>query len=449
MNDEQTETINLKIEKMVYGGQGLARHEGKTIFVSNVAPGELVKAKIKYKKKGVLWAKSIEILENNDQARISPLCQHSDECGGCTYQHLNYESQVKIKEQILAEIYQDLVPLGKTIQSPKQLNYRNKCEFTFGEAADGQIQLGLHPEGKFFEVLDLKECHLLAPEMWQVLVKAKELVQKSGLKVFKDLQDSGFWSTITLRHSSSSEHVLVIWKVKDPLNQQLCEMSEALQKEFSFIKGILARPAPRGELHKICGLDTIAQAIDSVELVYQAENFFQINTHVLPLLMDRLLELVKLSEADLVYDLFGGVGAIGIYVASKLPHLQKVIGAEADKLACEMASFNAELNQVANYQSNYLNLYKGKWGGFLKDTKYKSCVIVDPPRAGLTSKAIREVLEMRPQSLIYVSCNPTTQKRDIDEFKEAGFALESLQLIDMFPQTLHLESIAYLVKKSV
>jgi 23S rRNA (uracil1939-C5)-methyltransferase len=444
MSTEINPILTLTIEKLVYGGCGLTHHEGKAIFIKNVAPGDLVEARIKYKKKGVRWAELIRIVEPNAQYHIKAKCQHALECGGCSYQHLSHSSQIKIKEEILKEIYKNEIELEASIVSPVEHNYRNKCEFTFGNNLVGELELGLHPEGKFFEVLDLQECYLLPKPVWDILVEAKKLAQASGLNAYRDLKDEGFWATLTIRYSSSSGDCLLVWKVKDPSEPKLKEISQQLQNKFSYIKGSLARPTPRGSLQLIAGRDTLAQAIGNVDFVYGADNFFQINTAVLPLFMEQVTKLVKSTNPDIVYDLFGGVGAIGIYIAKNIPNLQKVIGAEADELACTMAEFNAELNSVANYESNFLNLFKSGWGKFLKTKGANATVIVDPPRAGLTSKTIKEIIEINPQNIIYVSCNPSTQKRDIEEFQTAGFKLKSLQLVDMFPQTMHLEAIAVL-----
>ncbi|MDJ0624966.1 MAG: 23S rRNA (uracil(1939)-C(5))-methyltransferase RlmD [Candidatus Caenarcaniphilales bacterium] len=448
------EIKTLRVEKNVYGGYGLSHlriSKGgqeivRPVFVPNVIENELVEVQIKGKKKKVLWAELLDVIEEDQSQRIKAKCQHSLACGGCSYQHISYENQLKIKEDILREIYQGELELGSTISSPNRFNYRNKCEFSFGQEESGELQLGLHPPGKFFEVMDLQECFLLPQKMWNVLQKIKKLANNSGLGAFKDLKKIGFWSTITVRYSSSNDGMLLIFKVANPEELKLKEISTQLVREFPQVLGVLALPAPRGELVQIAGINTISQRINNVELVYQAENFFQINTFILPLLMERVVHFVRQANIDIVYDLFGGVGTLGIYIAKQLPHIQKVIGAESDEKACKMASFNAELNSLDNYESNFLNLYKRGWGKALKQEKKKACAIIDPPRAGMSQKSIKDIGELNPQSIVYVSCNPVTQKRDIDLLSDFGYRIQSLQLIDMFPQTYHLESIAFLEK---
>lgn len=440
----------LRIEKMVYGGHGLAYDENKTFLVPHVALNELVKANFKYRKKGIRWAELKEIIEPNLQARTEVLCQHVGVCGGCAYQHLSYESQIQIKENILKEIYDYKIELEKSLISPQQFNYRNKCELTFGNNREtGLLELGFHPAGKFFEILDVQECHLLPSLTWNILQEIKSLTAHSSLKAYEDLKDQGFWSTVTIRQSSSSNEVLIIFKVNDKQEDktELIKLSEQLLNKFPEVKGILLRPAPRGDLKLLFGRDTLSQKLGSdFELVYQAENFFQINTFILPSFLDLLVaEIINLNtDFDVVYDLFAGVGALGLYSAFKLPNIKKFVGAESDEIACKIASLNAELNNLNNYQSHHIDLYKRGWGQRLAEKNENICAIIDPPRAGLSQKTLKDLIDLKARNLIYISCNPTTQRRDIKLLEEANYKLKSLRLIDMFPQTHHLESMAVL-----
>ncbi|MDX1918006.1 MAG: 23S rRNA (uracil(1939)-C(5))-methyltransferase RlmD [Candidatus Caenarcaniphilales bacterium] len=431
------------VSKLVYGGQGLIHHEGKAYLVGGVAPDERIRAHFRYRKKGINWAELEEVIEPNYDQRIQPQCKHFQVCGGCNYQHLSYDAQLRIKEKILQEIFQAQIMLSESLCSPKQFNYRNKCEFTFGENDRGELILGLHPEGKFFEVLSLEECHLLAPSIWNLLQMALRLARESGLSRYQDIKDAGFFATLTVRYSTSSDELLLLWKVKDPDHSKLSEINQKLRESFPNLAGILAVPAPRGDLLLLVGRNTIVQKIDQVELIYQAENFFQINTDLLPSMMNTVLDLVRESGADLIYDLFAGVGAIGIYLGYHLPGI-KVICAETDPTASKIASLNAELNCLNGFQSHNLDLFRKGWGKLLKTESKNPCAIVDPPRAGLSTRTIEEILVLAPDTIVYISCNPTTQKRDIDLLASQGYQLQSLRLVDLFPQTYHLESIAYI-----
>ncbi|HEY9886501.1 MAG TPA: 23S rRNA (uracil(1939)-C(5))-methyltransferase RlmD, partial [Vampirovibrionales bacterium] len=441
----------VKIEKLVYGGNGLAKLEnGRVVLVPNTVPGEVVEISLRKKKKGVFWADIVEIKQKDESIRIEEKCQHSQVCGGCSYQHLPYNYQLQAKETILKEIYNNALELEPSICSPVEYNYRNKCEFTFGEDKEGNFQLGLHPPGKFFEVLDLKQCELLPRDVWNLLQAIKALAADSGLGPYKDLKDEGFWSTVTIRYGFEEGKILILWNVKNPQHPKLQQINETLSKQFPNIKAIFAIPSPRGELVSLLGDSLIVETIGDLQLMYGVENFFQINMKVLPLFMKRITDLVSERKPLVVYDLFGGVGAIGLYLAKQLPLLKRVISAEVDKEATKLAALNAELNCLENFEAYHLDLYKKGWSkmfleelGLVHNNDYKNaCAIVDPPRAGLAKKTIKDVSALEPSSIVYVSCNPTTQKRDIDLFKEYGYEIQSLQLVDMFPQTFHLEAIA-------
>lgn len=448
------EPFKLDIEKFVYGGYAIGhsdRANKKTYFVEGAIPKESILVKRVKKKKGVCFVgrRDFEIIQPESQYRKKAICQHFDRCGGCSFQHLPYESQVKAKEEILKELFPDM-SLEQTIcDENKNLYYRNKCEFTFGNASDTQAErvltLGLHSPGSFLDILDLKECYLLPAKVWKILERARELAEETKLPAFNDRKNEGFWSTLTIRYSYTTEECLLVWRVKDITNSEFLQVNEKLKKEFNYIVGILAGDAPRGELKILSGINSIYERIGDLDFIYQAENFFQINICLLERVMNSICELVKFSEAEIIYDLFSGVGIIGIFVAKYLKKV-RVIAAEADAVAVNMCAFNAELNKTENYYEAHLyNLYKGRWGTHfqnLNTEKKKSCVIVDPPRAGLSNKTIREISQIGSDSIVYMSCNPSTQKRDIELLKENGYELKSLRMIDMFPQTFHIESLA-------
>jgi 23S rRNA (uracil1939-C5)-methyltransferase len=436
----------LNIEKLVYGGHGLAHWENKPVLVPFVAAGENVDVEIKHKKQGIYWSKLNQVLKSNPDDRVSPVCKYFTFCGGCSYQHLNYNAQISAKEGILKEIYSNNIPLSESIVSPLQLGYRNKCEFSFGEDENGELALGMHPPGKFFEVLQLDECHLLPKPMMNLLQEVLKFAKASKLGPFKDLKGTGFWSTATIRYSYSRDEMLLILKVGDQHHPILSELADSLQKKNPRVIGLLAKQAPRGEVYRIFGSDCLTHSFNGVELLHHAESFFQINSSIYPKLVERLVELIQDSPPDLIYDLFAGVGSLGICVAKLVPSVKRVVCAESDKEACKLGELNAELNELENCKINHFDLFKGGWAKLLKEQAQNPLAIVDPPRAGLTKKTITELLSLETKRIIYVSCNPTTQRRDIDLLVQEGFKIKMLQLIDMFPQTMHLESIALLVK---
>jgi len=456
------QTFDLEVKKLVYGGFGLCVYQDKTILIPKVLPGEQVRTLIKRKKKKVYLGELKEIISYpKNSPRKEASCFHFLECGGCAYQELLYSDQLKYKKQILEEIFENRLPIKKIVNSPSEYFYRNKCEFSFGESQfDQKLELGLHPLGRFDQVLSQKECFLLPQLVWEVLSQIRILARKTNLKVFNDLSRTGFWSTVTIRYTDfPQKRLLVLFKIKDPQEKEFLNLCSEIKNNFvQEISGIFAMPAPRGTLELILGENNLKQEIDQTFFVYGIENFFQINLLVLKDFLRLIKNLVDQLKPDFVLDLFAGVGLIGIYLAKKLPQIKYILGAEADSEACKIAQKNVVINQISNYQNIYLNLYKGGWGDQLKQIIQKEfearspgknypeqlCLILDPPRAGITQKTIKQISKLIPQNIIYISCNPTTQKRDCDLLKSLNYRLKDLYLVDMFPQTMHIESVALL-----
>lgn len=457
--------IELYIEKLVYGGYGLAYHDNKTIFIPNVIAGETVLGLVTHKKKGVFWAKLLKVIKPSE-FRQEPHCRHFLQCGGCNYQHIPYSEQVNIKNNILQELFPSET-LSRPLVNSENINYyRNKCEFTFANKPDSQeISLGLHLAGQYFEILDLQECNLLPETMWNILQLAKKLITASKLDAYHDIEETGFFATMTIRHTevNNQENYYILWKVKDPENNILENINQELLKEFSEIKSVFAEPTPRGEIKYLMGDKLLNHKIGDLSFQYQIENFFQINRYILPQVLDEISSLVINSKPKLLIDLFAGVGSLGIssaYQAQKeLPELQTIC-AEVDQTASEITLNNSQANNLSNFRSLHMNLFKGGWGDdfvkILAEENINSedtCVIVDPPRAGLSKKTIKQILKIKPKNLIYMSCNPTTQARDIKWLKEMQvtefehkeiYKINSIKLLDMFPQTYHIESLIHL-----
>ncbi|MGE0251499.1 MAG: 23S rRNA (uracil(1939)-C(5))-methyltransferase RlmD [Dongiaceae bacterium] len=436
----QPENQTYHIEKMVFGGWGLSRNDkGRPVFVAHSAENENITARIYKKAKGVLYAEGLDITAAPHPSRIAPRCVHTKACGGCSYQHVTSAQQLEWKERILAETFAGF-PLQPAITSPQDFHYRNKMEYGLALDDAGQVRLGLHPRWRHQFILDLKECHLIQNSLWQIAERAKQAIQATlssdlgGPKEF-------FWEHLTLRESFSSQRQLLMFEVKDPAHPVVKRVADILCAEFPSIAGISVRQR-NFKANPVRGENCIEETINGVRLGYGVENFFQVNVPLLPNLLTEVMKIIAQTAPETIYDLFGGVGTFGITIAKAHPKIE-VIGAESDGAAVALASQNAKLNGLKNYQSLGFDLYQKGWAKQLPEG-FNPLLIIDPPRAGLTDKSINEMLGFNAKTIIYISCNPTTQKRDIDQFAKAGYQLESLRLIDMFPQTYHIESLAVL-----
>ena len=435
------EPFECQIEKLVFGGWGLTHHAGKTVFVANVADHEQVVARIYKKAKGVRYAEMNSIITPNAEARVQTACVHAGSCGGCSYQHLSHDYQIKTKRTILSEAFRHSIELGDSILSPTPFHYRNKMEYGFTRPPGGEITYGLHPRGRFRHIIDLSECQLIRPDLWQVGQIVKNLIQTQY--PYDSAGEKGFWQHLTLRQSFANGAVLVTLEVENPLDDKIPSLAAAIRKQCPIVTGVLAKRR-HGAPSVIDGSGQLEEIIGQTRLHYRAENFFQVNVAILPALIDQIASLVTESKAKIIYDLFSGVGMFGITVAQKLGGNVRVIAAESDYTAAQIANDNAQLNRLSNYQSIAMDLYQKGWGAALRQADQDGVLIIDPPRAGLTNNTIAEIAAIQPKRIIYISCNPTTQKRDTDWLLALGYQLKGLRLIDMFPQTYHLESLAWL-----
>ncbi len=437
--------FSCRIEKLVFGGWGLAHHGGKTVFVNNVATGETVQARIYKKAKGVRYAEMVAVESPNANARRPVSCQHAGICGGCSYQHLTPDAQISAKAAILREIYGPAVEILPPILSPDEFHYRNKMEFGFTRPPEGEITYGLHPRGRFRHILDLQECRLVPPALWQAGQMVKAWIQQHDA-VGTTGQD-GFWQHLTLRQAQQGSQLLLILEVADVADLRVKQLAEYAMAHIPGLCGVGAKLRHKPPVW-LAGQHHLEETVGDVVLRYNAENFFQVNIGILPRLMSRIADIIQSHPPSMVWDLFSGTGLFGIALGKLLGGSMPIIAAEADETAAKIANDNAALNGLENYQSWAEDLYQSGWGQRLLQRLGQpadnALAVIDPPRAGLTNKTVAELVVLNPKRIVYVSCNPTTQKRDIDWLLKIGYRLGGVQMIDMFPQTYHLESLAWL-----
>ncbi len=454
--------LELKISDIAFGGKGLARVNGLAVFVKQAIPLDVVIARITKKKKQYAEARIDTLLEPSP-FRITPPCIYSGFCGGCKWQFMNYEKQLVYKRQHVVESFEHIglikdVSVHTTIPSKLIFGYRNKMEFSCSDRRwllpedmdrddiDRSFALGLHVPGTFYKVLDTKTC-LLMPELGNhILEQVRRFIKGSGVPVYGLRSHSGFWRFVMLRHSAAYDQwmVNIITAAEDretvqPLADQLIESNP---KIVSVINNITSRKAgvAIGEYEiLLAGTSCIRDKIGLFEFEISANSFFQTNT----LGAERLYETVKayagLSGKETVLDLYSGTGTIAICLAADA---KEVIGLEIAESAVIDAENNCRINRISNCRFILGDLRKS----LPQVSARPDVMIIDPPRSGMHSDVVRQVLKMQPKRIVYVSCNPATMARDIGMMKESYSVLE-VQPIDMFPHTHHIESVARMEKK--
>ncbi len=466
MQLKKGEIIELEISDIAFGGSGIGRYDGKVVFVNSVMRGDKVKASLKRIKKDFMEADLVEIVSKSPE-RIEPRCPYFERCGGCSFQFMPYEKQLELKKQHVIDSFERIgklknPPVKEVIGCENQYFYRNKMEFSFGYDGEMNFALGMHVPGRKFDILDLEECYLQSELSVKIVNLMRDFAVKKKWKPFKFSVGEGFLRQLFVREGKNSGEVLVnlvtsndlpenFEKDKMELVHELLELNQneggsEPDKRITSIywSEIISKRGVRRQTreHLLFGKRTLNEKLnlkngDSLEFDILPQAFFQVNTAQAEILYNRVLELVKRGEHNVVFDLFCGTGTIGLFIAK---HVEQVWGVELNEDAVVVARENARKNNIFN-----IDFFTGDVGKVLERMKDRpSLIVVDPPRAGLTPKMIDQLNGFGAGEIIYVSCNPATLARDCQLLGEYGYKVQEITPVDMFPHTYHIENVCLL-----
>jgi len=464
--------LEIRVERLTFGGKGLARVDGFVLFLERTLPGQRVLARISRKKASYAEARVLEILEESPLA-VKPRCTHFGTCGGCLWQNLPYHVQLEVKRDLVREclahlggIQEDLV--FPTIASPREYFYRNKMEFSFSNRRwlrpdelstvnpdkPRDFALGLHVLGFYDKVLDINECHLQNPLAAPILEEVRRFALASGLPPYSTKNHNGFWRFLVIRDSKVEGKILVevITAPHRDGASLVARLGAALQERFpevtTVVHGVSAKKAQIASADRrdlLFGPGYIEEHMGDLRFRISPGSFFQTNTQAARLLMDQVAEAVGNCETRAVWDLYCGTGALALRLAKTAA---RVIGFEIVPEAIADARANAWLNGVDNCEfvlGDTRTLLARSESLF---DRYGSpgVVVTDPPRAGMHPLVVQRLVELGPPRIVYVSCNPATLARDLKILLERYRPLR-IQPVDLFPQTAHIEAVAVLEKK--
>jgi 23S rRNA (uracil1939-C5)-methyltransferase len=428
------ELLELEIDSLAFGGRGVARAEGFVVFVAGGLPGDKVRAEVTKGKKRFAEARTVELLHASAD-RLPDTCVHGGEpCPGAPLQGLPYERQLAYKEEQVAEALNRIgglegFELEEIVPAMEQWRYRNKLEYSFGESDDGELTLGFHARGRWDLTVDVDDCHLATEAGNEARNAVREWARGESLPAYDQRARRGVLRNLAVREGRRTGQVqtrLVTTKARFPRPPvDLHTIVEGDAGGTDGPTGVLGQERLREEL---CGLQ--------LEMSHGA--FFQTNTEMAERLYAVAAEFAGLSGKERIFDLFCGIGTIGLTMARQAG---EVWGLEIVPEAIADAKRNADLNVVENAHFMAANARTGVRPLVEKAGK-PDVVIVDPPRAGLSQKIVRRVLECEAQKIVYVSCNPTTLAPNATQLSEAGYKLARVRPVDMFPQTPHIECVA-------
>lgn len=461
MGIKRGQVIELTVSDIAFGGRGLAKVDGLAVFIDKAVPQDRILARIKKKKKNFAEAQIQEIIEPSP-LRIETPCEYSGYCGGCKWQFLEYEKQLAYKTSHVAESIEHIglmkdVKVLPTLPSEKVFGYRNKMEFSCSDKRwlmpgefeanpeDKGFGIGLHVPGTFSKVLDIRECHIQPQLGNRILNDVRSYIKSSGVPVYGLKSHEGYWRFLMLRHSVADDNWmvnLVTSENRPEVVQPLADLLVAKYPEIrSVVNNITARKAgiAIGESEEILFGDSfIVDQLGSYRFEISANSFFQTNTKSAEALYGIVKSYAELSGEETVLDLYSGTGTIPIWLSEDA---KEIIGIEIVESAVMDAKKNCLKNGVDNCR-----FVLGDIKDCLADISIKPDVlIIDPPRVGMHKDVLKKVLEMGPDKIVYVSCNPSTLSRDLLELKKK-YHLVEVQPVDMFPHTYHIESVAKLKK---
>lgn len=460
--------LELHADAAAFEGGCVARYEGMAVFVDNCVPGDTVRAQIMRTRRRHAEARTLEVLVPSPD-RVEPPCAHFGDCGGCKWQNLAYTEQLRWKRQHVADAIQRIgglegIEIRPTIGCEEPYFYRNKMEFSFGtqrwltarEIASGEefrrdFALGLHVPGRFDRVLDVGACWLQSETSNAVLTATRSFALEHGLSIYDTRAHDGLLRNLVVRTSRASGEVMVILVTSEDADEVIAAYAEMLRGAVpavtTLVQGINRKKAQIAfseETRTLYGPGTITERVSGNTFTISPFSFFQTNSRQAELLYDHALAAAEPGAGDRVWDLYCGAGTITLAAARRAG---SVVGIEMNEGAVVDARVNAAANGITNASfvagdlKAVISQRDALIGGEPPDV-----VITDPPRAGMHEDVTQALVELAPARIAYVSCNPTTQARDIALLAER-YDVEYIQPVDMFPQTYHIETVARLVRR--
>tara|TARA_B110000116_G_scaffold94291_1_gene82258 strand:+ start:2487 stop:3899 length:1413 start_codon:yes stop_codon:yes gene_type:complete len=457
------ELENIEIIDTATKGKSVAKHDGRIIFVKGGVPGDICNITV-FKRRKKYWEANINQIIKKSQFRIDPICEHFGSCGGCKWQNMDYQSQLKFKQN---EVLNNLTRIGGvTISKYNQILgceekyfYRNKMEFTFSNKrwlSQEEIQnnaiienknaLGFHIPGMFDKVIDLKKCHLQKEPSNKIRLAIKEFADKNNLSYFDIRNQTGLLRNLLIRTSTTNELMVLVQFFNNDTNK-IKLLMDYIKNTFKEITSLLYTVNTKAnntlydqDIFCFSGKDHITEEMDNLIFKIGPKSFFQTNSKQAKKLYSITRELAKIKEKDIVYDLYTGTGTIAQFISKKA---KIVIGIDSVEEGIIAAYENAKFNKIKNckfYTGDMKDIFTNE---FIKKNGQPNIIITDPPRDGMHKKVVEQILKILPKRIVYVSCNSSTQARDIAIMKK-NYQITKIQTVDMFPQTHHVENIVVL-----
>ncbi|MBI2683971.1 MAG: 23S rRNA (uracil(1939)-C(5))-methyltransferase RlmD, partial [Actinobacteria bacterium] len=445
--------ITVDVHDLAFGGRGVARHDRLVVFVPDTAPGDRVAVRVRRARRRWAEADLVDVIRAGPD-RVAPPCPYVPDCGGCRLQHVSADAvraakRDQVREHLARIGHLHDVDVREVDEAAEPFRYRNKMEYSAAPANGNGVTLGFHRRGRWDEVVDVRDCLLASESANAVRESVRHWAESTGIAPYDQRAQRGDLRHVIIREAAATGDVLVTVVTATGGDAIVGGLVDALRAAHPSVVGILHSVNP-GLAEATQGLDTrtlwgrdwIVEHVGGVRLKLSGGSFFQTNSRMAETLYRRVVEAAALTGEEVVYDLYAGAASIGLVLA---PHARAVVSIEIVAAAIDDAIQNARANGIANHTA-----LVGDVGVVLRERRGELPVpdvaVVDPPRAGLSGRAVRRILELAPRVLVYVSCQPATFADNARRFVEGGYRLEYVQPVDMFPQTPHIEAVARFVR---
>lgn len=444
---QKNQIVELEITDLSYEAMGVAHYEGLTIFVNNALPGEIVKAKILKVKKRFAFAKIEKIIKESPD-RVSVKLNQWVQTGLASLAHIKYDKQLEFKRnQVINLLHKaglDQIKVDETLPSPEEIGYRNKAQVPV-RTIKGQLDIGFFRRHSH-DLVPLTNFFTTDPEIDRVLVAVRDILRKYRVPAYDEIHNKGEVRYLDVRRSKASGDIMVILVCLHNDFPQLPKVAAEISKIDKVTSIILNHNPKKTNVilgrndYVVWGENQILDKIGDIKFRISPKSFFQINSLQTPRLYNLAIKKADLKADDVVIDAYSGIGTIGLSVAK---HVKVVRGMETISDAVKDANANAKLNGITNaqYVTGKAEEVMPRWA---EEGLKTNVIFVDPPRKGLTPEFIDAAAKTKPEKIVYISCNPATQVRDLQLFMEKGYHFNEITPVDMFPQTPHVESVTVL-----
>ena len=450
---KKKDIIEGKIIKTEFPNKGTFICEDQKVTVKGVIDGQTIKGQVTKKRKSGCVVRLLDVLEKSPLEDAKPVCPHFGICGGCFYQTVSYENQLKIKEGMVRDLLKDHVndDIWEEIKgSPKVHGYRNKMEFSFGdEVKDGPLALGMHKKNTFHDIVNITDCQIVDNDYNLIVKCALNIAQQMELPFYHKMRHEGYFRHLVVRRAESSGDILVNIVTTSQVEADLTKLRDTLLELplSGKIIGILhttndslADVVQADKIDILYGQDYFYEEILGLKFKISPFSFFQTNTLGAEILYKTARDFVGETKDKVIFDLYSGTGTIAQMLA---PVAKKVVGVEIVEEAVEAAKVNAELNGLDNCEFIAGDVLK-----VVDELEDKpDFIVLDPPRDGIHPKAIQKIIDFGVEQMVYISCKPTSLARDLEVFEAAGYKVKRATAVDQFPNTVHIETVVLLSHK--